>query len=170
MAKSCGFEQSLGTYHSGIPINPIFRFLLVHIRYLRPSFLSLLVVTQVRGIITGSPPPPSPLGFVPSFSPGENFSTLFPRRLTLDCNFPRHALSAVYPFLLLKIKKLLTTVGLEFMEPALVALRVLPDHRGDELRDKSEGTYLGGGGVTPACTESRLGGKKSHVLRWKGKW
>ena len=51
--------------HSGTPV--FFSFFFLHPIYYLPSFLSLLVVTQIRDHIAGSSPPPSPLRTVQQY-------------------------------------------------------------------------------------------------------
>ena len=61
------------------------------IYYLRPSVLSLLVITQIRGHIAGSLPPRPHNGSCLAFlSRAENFSSFCPRRLAAsNCAYPR---------------------------------------------------------------------------------
>ena len=62
----------------------LFFFFIFHPIYdLRPSVLSLLVVTQIRGHIAGSSPPPTTVHALHFFS-REDFSSSFPRRLALN--------------------------------------------------------------------------------------
>ena len=56
----------------------LFSFFFFHpIYYICPSFLSLLVVTQIRGHIAGSSPP-SPVRFVPCFVLARRFQLFLP--------------------------------------------------------------------------------------------
>ena len=62
--------------------------------YLRPSFLSLLVVTQIRGHKTG-PFPPSPLRFVPCIFIAGRFQIFLPSSTRVELFLPTlHALSS----------------------------------------------------------------------------
>ena len=66
------------------------------IYYLRPSILSLLVATQIRGHIAGSSPPlPTTVRTLRLFS-REDFSSFFPRRLASNCAYP--GLGALSPY------------------------------------------------------------------------
>ena len=56
--------------------------------YLRTSFLSLLVVTQIGGHITGSFPPSPRYGSYVTFLSREDFSHFFPRRPASNCALP----------------------------------------------------------------------------------
>ena len=69
---------------------PTPRYIFFHpIYYLRPYFLSFLVVTQIRGGIAGSSLP-CPLRFVPCILSQECVSSFFPRRLASISNW-QHA-------------------------------------------------------------------------------
>ena len=68
-------------------------------------FLSLLVVTQIRGHIAGSFPPLPTTVRALHFLSREDFSSFFPRRLGSNCAYPRKALSAVHPFLFIFANK-----------------------------------------------------------------
>ena len=51
-------------------------------------FLSLLVVTQIRGHTAGSSSPPIHYGSCLAFLSREDFSSFFPRRLASNCAYP----------------------------------------------------------------------------------
>ena len=78
----------------------------------RPSFLSLLVMIQLRGHIAG-PSHPISLRFVPCILSRED-SLFFHRRLVSNCAYPRLALSAVdWGLFLCKYVQNLHTAGFE---------------------------------------------------------
>ena len=83
----------------------------------RPSFLSFLVVTHIRGHITGSFPP-SPLRFLRYIMSREDFSYFFPRRLASNCALPTpHALNSWSSLCCFwNLTQNLTTAGFELQD------------------------------------------------------
>lgn len=136
--------DGLNVSHSWTPC--FFVFFLLPFYFLRRSFpLSLLVATQIRGHIVGSPPPSPPrYRSCLAVSWREDSNHFFPRRPALNLAYPRYALPAVDSFFLfLKIVEFLTTRENQFRQHSRVPLSYWGDRLEGEIRNFSVFASLG---------------------------